>query len=135
MLELALGASVVAKGWSLYLGNLFTQFGGSLETTISLGPLDFDWGAVLIVAVITWVLVLGTKLSARANMVITGIKVAVVLLVIIVGFFYFNASNLSPFIPPSEPATEAGTKSGLEQPLLQLIIGGAPSTLRRVSGC
>ena len=104
VLELALGASVVAKGWSLYLGNLFTQFGGSLETTISLGPLDFDWGAVLIVAVITWVLVLGTKLSARANMVITGIKVAVVLLVIIVGFFYFNASNLSPFIPPSEPA-------------------------------
>ena len=55
VLELALGASVVSKGWSLYLGNLFTQFGGSLETTISLGPLDFDWGAVLIVAVITWV--------------------------------------------------------------------------------
>jgi len=127
VLELALGASVVAKGWSLYLGNLFTQFGGSLETTISLGPLNFDWGAIIIVAVITWVLVLGTKLSARANMVITGIKVAVVLLVIIVGFFYFNASNLSPFIPPSEPAP-TGTKSGLEQPLLQLIIGGAPST-------
>jgi len=67
VLELALGASVVAKGWSLYLGNLFTQFGGSLETTISLGPLNFDWGAIIIVAVITWVLVLGTKLSARAN--------------------------------------------------------------------
>ena len=133
VLELALGASVVAKGWSLYLGNLFTQFGGSLETTISLGPLNFDWGAVIIVAVITWVLVLGTKLSARANMVITGIKVAVVLLVIIVGFFYFNASNLSPFIPPSEPAP-TGSKSGLEQPLLQLIIGGAPSTFGG-SGC
>ena len=27
----------------------------------------------------------------------------VVLLVIIVGFFYFKASNLSPFIPPSQP--------------------------------
>src|SRR6478672_2454560 len=127
VLELALGASVVAKGWSLYLGNLFTQFGGSLETTISLGPLNFDWGAIIIVAVITWVLVLGTKLSARANMVITGIKVAVVLLVIIVGFFYFNASNLSPFIPPSEPAP-TGTKSGLEQPLLQLFTGAAPSS-------
>jgi APA family basic amino acid/polyamine antiporter len=127
VLELALGASVVSKGWSLYLGNLFTQFGGSLETTISLGPLNFDWGAVLIVAVITWVLVLGTKLSARTNMIITGIKVAVVLLVIIVGFFYFNASNLSPFIPPSEPSP-AGTKTGLEQPLLQLIVGGSPSS-------
>ena len=38
VLELALGASVVSKGWSLYLGNLFTQFGGSLETTIEPRP-------------------------------------------------------------------------------------------------
>ncbi|MGS0687182.1 amino acid permease [Nakamurella sp. GG22] len=128
VLELALGASVVSKGWSLYLGNLFTQFGGSLETTIELGPIDFDWGAVLIVAVITWILVLGTKLSARANLVITSIKVAVVLLVIIVGFFYFNASNLSPFIPPSEPAPGGGGDTGLEQPLLQLVTGAEPSS-------
>src|SRR3954467_12886312 len=114
VLELALGASVVAKGWSLYLGNLFTQFGGSLETTIELGPVNLDWGAILIVAVITWILVLGTKLSARANLVITSIKVAVVLLVIIVGFFYFNASNLSPFIPPSEPVPGGSGDGGLE---------------------
>ncbi len=127
VLELALGASVVAKGWSLYLGNLFTQFGGSLQTSVQLGPVDFDWGAVVIVALITFVLVQGTKLSARANMIITGIKVFVVLLVIVVGFFYFNASNLSPFIPPSQPAAEGG-KTGLEQPLLQLLLGGAPST-------
>ena len=127
VLELALGASVVSKGWSLYLGNLFVQFGGSLETTISLGPINFDWGAVLIVAVITFILVQGTKLSARTNMIITGIKVAIVLLVIIVGFFYFNASNLSPFIPPSEPAA-SGTKTGLEQPLLQLFTGATPSS-------
>ena len=128
VLELALGASVVSKGWSLYLGNLFTQFGGSLETTIELGPINFDWGAVLIVAVITWILVLGTKLSARANLVITSIKVAVVLLVIIVGFFYFNASNLSPFIPPTEPSPGGGGDSGLEQPLLQLVTGAEPSS-------
>jgi APA family basic amino acid/polyamine antiporter len=127
VLELALGASVVAKGWSLYLGNLFSQFGGSLQTTIELGPLDFDWGAVVIVGLITFVLVQGTKLSARANMIITAIKVFVVLLVIVVGFFYFNASNLSPFVPPSQPAAEGG-KTGLEQPLLQLILGGAPSS-------
>jgi APA family basic amino acid/polyamine antiporter len=128
VLELALGASVVSKGWSLYLGNLFTQFGGSLETTIDLGPINLDWGAVLIVAAITWILVLGTKLSARANLVITGIKVAVVLLVIIVGFFYFNASNLSPFIPPTEPAPGGGGDTGLEQPLLQLFTGAEPSS-------
>lgn len=127
VLELALGASVVAKGWSLYLGNLFTQFGGSLQTSVELGPVDFDWGAVVIVALITLVLIQGAKLSARANMIITAIKVFVVLLVIVVGFFYFNAANLTPFIPPAQPAA-AGGKTGLEQPLLQLIVGSAPSS-------
>ena len=127
VLELALGGAVVAKGWSLYLGNLFTQFGGSLTTTVDLGGVDFDWGAVLIVGVITVLLMQGAKVSARVNLVITGIKVAVVLLVIVVGFFYFKASNLSPFVPPSQPP-RAGTVAGLEQPLLQLITGGAPSS-------
>ena len=41
-------------------------------------------------------------------MVITGIKVAVVLLVIVVGFFYFNAANLSPFIPPARARRRRG---------------------------
>jgi basic amino acid/polyamine antiporter, APA family len=36
VLELALGASVVAKGWSLYLGDLFSQFGGTLTTSVKL---------------------------------------------------------------------------------------------------
>ena len=127
VLELALGASVVAKGWSLYLGDLFSQFGGSLTTTVALGPVNVDWGAVLIVGLITWLLAQGTKLSSRANMIITAIKIGVVLLVIVVGFFHFNSANLSPFIPPSVPAAE-GTSNGLEQPLLQLILGGAPSS-------
>src|SRR6195952_3287373 len=80
VLELALGASVVAKGWSLYLGNLIEQFGGSLKTSVDLGFVTFDWGAVVIVAAITCLLLTGSKMSARANAVITGIKVAVVLL-------------------------------------------------------
>ena len=127
ILELALGASVVAKGWSSYLGNLFGQFGGHLTSTVTIGSYTIDWGAVLIVAVLTALLVAGTKLTARTNLVITTIKVSVVLLVIVVGFFYFKASNLSPFIPPSQPATGAAS-SPLNQPLLQVIIGSAPST-------
>jgi APA family basic amino acid/polyamine antiporter len=127
VLELALGASVVAKGWSLYLGNLFDQFGGDLTASVALGPVTFDWGAVLIVLAITWLLVAGTKLSARTNMIITAIKVAVVLLVIVVGFFYFNSANLSPFIPPSVP-TEGDGSGGLEQPLLQLLTGAVPAS-------
>jgi APA family basic amino acid/polyamine antiporter len=125
MLELALGAAVVSKGWSAYLGNLFDQFGGVLSTKFQIGSLTVDWGSILIVAVLTALLVAGTKLSARTNLVITSIKVAVVLLVIVVGFFYFNASNLSPFIPPAQPVPGGGR--ALDQPLLQLLTGGAPS--------
>ena len=126
VLELALGASVVAKGWSIYLSSLFSTFGGSLTTTVQLGSVDFDWGAVLIVGIVTILLISGAKVSARVNAVITGIKVAVVILVIVVGFTYFNSSNLSPFVPPAQ-AAPAG-KSGLEQPLLQLFGGGAPTS-------
>lgn len=127
VLELALGASVVAKGWSIYLSSLFSTFGGTLTTTVRLGSIDFDWGAVLIVGIVTVLLISGAKVSARVNAVITGIKVAVVLLVIVVGFTYFKPANLSPFVPEAVPAA-AGTKSGLEQPLLQLLGGGAPSS-------
>src|SRR5580765_4162835 len=53
ILELALGAAVVSKGWSAYLGTLFDQFGGALSTTFELGGLTVDWGAILIVAILT----------------------------------------------------------------------------------
>jgi basic amino acid/polyamine antiporter, APA family len=124
-LELALGAAVVAKGWSEYLSNLFADFHLSLSTTLHAGGFQFDWGSMLVVAVLTVLLVAGTKISARTNMVITIIKVAVVLLVVVVGFTYFKSSNLSPFVPPSQPASDSA--NGLSQPLLQLVTGGAPS--------
>ncbi len=47
ILEFAVGAAVVSKGWSSYLGTVFGFSGG----TVDLGPLNFDWGALLIVAV------------------------------------------------------------------------------------
>ncbi|GAA2020859.1 APA family basic amino acid/polyamine antiporter [Nakamurella flavida] len=127
VLEFALGSAVVAKGWSLYLGNLFTEFGGSLTATVQVGGVKVDWGAMLIVAVVTVLLISGTKISARANAVITAIKVGVVLLVIVVGFTFFKASNLTPFIPATVPA-EQGSTPALQQPLLQLITGSAPSS-------
>src|SRR6476659_1425451 len=41
ILEFALAASVVAKGWSLYLGEVFTGISGTVE----IGGVDVDWGA------------------------------------------------------------------------------------------
>jgi basic amino acid/polyamine antiporter, APA family len=56
--------------------------------------------------------------------VITVIKVAVVLLVVIVGAFYINAANYSPFIPPAE-AGDGG--SGAEQSVFSLLTGAEGS--------
>ncbi len=115
ILEFAVGAAVVAKGgWSSYLGTVFGFSGGGVA---EIGPLNFDWGgALIIVAIVTTLLALGTKLSANVSAVITAIKVAVVALVVIVGgAFYIKAANFSPFVPASE--TGKGGVGNRRQPV------------------
>ncbi|BBX65668.1 cationic amino acid transport integral membrane protein [Mycobacterium saskatchewanense] len=120
LLELAIGAAVVAKGWSSYLGSVFGFAGGTLR----FGSAQLDWGALLIVAVVATLIALGTKLSSRFSAVVTGIKVSVVLLVVVVGAFYIKGSNYSPFIPPPEAGHEA---SGINQSVLSLLTGAHSS--------
>lgn len=121
ILEFAVAAAVVAKGWSSYLGTVF-GFGGA---TAAIGGIALDWGALLIIAAVTLLLARGTKLSAEVSLVITVIKVSVVVLVVIVGSFYIKAANYSPFIPPAE-ARESGS-SGVDQSVFSLLAGGAGS--------
>ncbi|HYN96110.1 MAG TPA: amino acid permease [Pilimelia sp.] len=117
-LELALGAAVVSRGWSAYLASLF-----DLPPWLAGDAARPDWGAVAIVAVLTAVGVVGTKLSGRFTAVLVGIKVAVVLAVIGFGLFFVKAANYSPFLPPGEPAERV---SGGEAPLLQVLAGVTP---------
>ena len=88
--------------------------------------MTFDWGAVLVIAGLTVVLVLGIKLSSRVSTIITSIKVLVVLLVIVVGLFYVQAANYTPFIPPPGGPQESG--GGADASLLSLIAGSEGST-------
>jgi basic amino acid/polyamine antiporter, APA family len=126
VLEFAVAAAVVSKGWSQYLATVFSQFGVELPTTVGAGPVDVDWGALLLIIALTTLLVFGTKLSSRVSLVITAIKVAIVLLVIVLGIAYIDPANYSPFIPPAaEAGSDAGT--GLQQSLLSVIGGGASS--------
>ncbi|AHI01260.1 amino acid permease [Kutzneria viridogrisea] len=125
ILEFALAAAVVAKGWSAYLSQVFSLFGMNVPTVVQIGSVEFDWGTVLIVLVLGTLLALGTKLSSRFSQVITAIKVAVVLLVIVVGIGYINSANYTPFIPPSVP--NASSASSLDQSLFSLIAGGQSS--------
>jgi len=126
VLEFAVASAVVGKGWSVYLETVFAQFGADVPTTVTIGGIDVDWGVLLLIVVLTTLLVLGTKLSSRFSMVITAIKVGIVLFVIFLGFFYINAANYTPFIPPAAPAEEDA--GGMTQSLLSLFGGGANST-------
>jgi APA family basic amino acid/polyamine antiporter len=126
ILEFAVAAGAVAKGWSVYLQTVLGYiFGSGVESSFEIGGLTVDWGAAVLVIVLTTLLVLGTKLSSRVSLVITTIKVAIVLFVILLGVFYIKGSNYSPFIPP--PTTGSGS-SGVEQSLFSLLAGGSSST-------
>ncbi len=120
ILEFAVASAVVAKGWSSYLGTVF-GFGGGIA---DFAGLSVDWGALLIIAFVTILLVIGTKLSAHFSLAITIIKVSVVLLVVVVGAFYIKAANYTPFIPPNQAGESA---SGADQSLFSLLTGAAGS--------
>ena len=58
-----------------------------------------DLPALLIILLITSVVYIGIKESRNASNVMVAVKLAVVILVIIVGVFYVNPTNWSPFAP------------------------------------
>lgn len=58
---------------------------------------------------LTVILVLGTKLSARVTAVVVAIKVTVVLTVIVAGAFFINGDNYDPFIPKSQTVEAGGS--------------------------
>ena len=114
VLEYALAATTVAIGWSGYMvsfladigihvpahwqaarGTVVTLADGSTTTAILNLP------AVLIIALVTTLLVVGIKESASVNNVIVFIKLAVVLLFIVLAAPHVNPANWHPFIPPN----------------------------------
>ncbi|MFG2798270.1 amino acid permease [Streptomyces pseudovenezuelae] len=128
VLEFALGTAVVSVGWSGYIASLLDNAGWHLPA--ALGSRDgahgfgFDILAAALVLVLTAILVLGTKLSARVTSVVVAIKVTVVLTVIIAGAFFVNGDHYDPFIPKAQ---EVPAGDSLQSPLIQLMFGWAPS--------
>jgi APA family basic amino acid/polyamine antiporter len=117
ILEFALAVSVVAKGWSQYLGEVL---GGAVSPVVHLGSVKFDWGALVIIAIVGVLLATGTKLSSRVSAVAVAIKLAVIVLILVVGATYFKASNLTPFIPAAQPSAKA---DGVHQSMLAWLTG------------
>ncbi|MET9558283.1 amino acid permease [Streptomyces sp. NPDC006645] len=128
VLEFALATAVVAVGWSGYVQSLLDNAGWHLPHALAGTDAEegfgFDLLAFLLVLLLTGILVLGMKLSARVTTVVVVIKVAVVLIVIIAGSFFIDSANYSPFIPKAQEQPSGG---GLDSPLIQLMFGYAPT--------
>ncbi|MGV8850089.1 MAG: amino acid permease [Propionibacteriaceae bacterium] len=124
ILEMFLGASVVAQGWSAYLGVFLSKIGITLPPAISYGG-RIDLFAMGLVVVLGVLVTFGIKESLRVNLVLVGVKLFIVLFVIFAGIQFINPANYAPFVPAAQ-ATE--TTTGWTQPLLQMLTGAAPST-------
>ncbi|WBB66273.1 amino acid permease [Micromonospora sp. WMMD812] len=121
LLEFALGAAVVARGWSGYLAELLdlpTTWFGEEGSLVNLG-------AIAIVLVLGVIGIVGIRESARVTNVLVLVKVAICVFVVVAGLFFVKAANLTPFIPPAEPAPDG--EGGLRQPVTQAIFGLEPS--------
>ena len=118
LLEMMLGASVVAQGWASYFETFLDQIGITWPEGLGYGD-TFNLSAFLLVAILTAIVTYGIKESMRVNLVLVGVKLFIVLFVIVAGIGFINADNYDPFIPPSVPTEGAG--EWLHTPLLQLV--------------
>ncbi|MEV0164247.1 amino acid/polyamine/organocation transporter (APC superfamily) [Nonomuraea fuscirosea] len=104
LLEYTAIVAVVGIGISGYFGFLLQQLGLGLPAWMLGAPGTgeghvVDLFAVVLCLLIAFLLNLGIRAAARFETVVVGIKVAVVLLVIVVGFFHINTANYTPFFP------------------------------------
>jgi len=118
ILEYAVGAATVGIAWSEYLNNLLTNvlhwkaipyewchspFEHSLDGTAH-GMINLP--ALGIVIILTLLLIRGTQESAVVNGIIVITKVAIVILIIIIGWGFINPVNHQNYIPAPTTYTD-----------------------------
>jgi basic amino acid/polyamine antiporter, APA family len=122
ILEYAVGAIAVAIGWSGYVVSFARDFGVNIPEEFASSPLNYDstshsWAAtgavinlpaVAIIVIVTWLLVVGIRESARFNNIIVAVKLVVIVLFILFAAPHFSSANwvtaANPqghFIPPN----------------------------------
>lgn len=113
VLEYALGAATVGVSWSRYFLELLNKFGINLPHSLISSPWEtlrlgdgtvveggiINLPAIIIVALLSLLLIRGTKGSSGINNFLVIVKVAVVILFIALGWGYINPENHTPFIP------------------------------------
>jgi APA family basic amino acid/polyamine antiporter len=126
VLEYAIGAATVAIAWSEYFNRLLGMLGlhvpyqwchspfesmldPTTKAVVATGMMNIP--ALCILLVLSLILIRGTKESALLNGIIVVTKVAIVILVIVLGWQYINPANHTPYIPE---ATKHIDRQGVE---------------------
>jgi APA family basic amino acid/polyamine antiporter len=102
MLEYLVAASAIASGWSSTFAGLLESAGLKLPKAFVTTPLQggiIDVPAILITLLITMILYVGVRESAKFNNIIVLVKIAVILLFLFLGIRHVSLSNLRPMMP------------------------------------
>jgi basic amino acid/polyamine antiporter, APA family len=118
VLEYAVGAATVAIAWSEYFNRVLGYVGWDIPYQWRHSPFESMDGvqgimnipAVFILALLSALLIRGTRESALVNNLIVIVKVSIVVMVIVFGWNYINPANHTPMIPA---ATTYVTQEGV----------------------
>jgi len=125
VLEYGLAASTVAVGWSGYVVSFLHDFGiiippeftAAPGTTVTVDGVTYNGvmnlPAVLAIAAVTTLLVVGISESTLVNNIVVFIKVAVVVAFIVIGAPFVNPENWVPLIPEQVPAPPPGADTSI----------------------
>ncbi len=121
VLEYALGAATVSIGWSQYFNEFLNTFFGThipyvwthspfevCNTATGMYASEFgqhgivNLPAILILFLLSMLLIRGTAESAVVNNIIVIVKVAIVLVIIALGWGYINPANHTPYMIPAD---------------------------------
>jgi basic amino acid/polyamine antiporter, APA family len=113
VLEYAVGAATVAIAWSEYFNKVLEFVGLQVPYQWSHSPMQSLNGvqgimnvpAVIILLLLSLLLIRGIQESAMVNNIIVVTKVAIVLMVIVIGWGYINPANHTPYIPATTTYT------------------------------
>ena len=110
VLEYAIAAGAVSVGWSGYFVGLLSHLSSFwsflpdiiIPANLASGPSGggiINLPAMIIALLVTWLLVLGTKESARFNAVLVCVKVLALLVFVILAVPVMKMENFEPFAP------------------------------------
>jgi APA family basic amino acid/polyamine antiporter len=102
LLEYGVGAAAVANGWSGYFINTLSNFNIVLPEALTKAPMLgglINLPAFAIIWLLTILLMVGVKESARFNNIIVIIKLSTIAIFIALASLHLNTDNWHPFMP------------------------------------